>query len=158
MPDAAQLDALDAEHAVDRFQCDLPGTSRLSRSSWGPAMSQASPGCSATPDVGHGSVLLVGVSNKPELPLQLHLNGALLDFQKGIQEFKSSETEAGSIQGKAFVRVYWSGMNKGSAVRGFFYVARDGGQLIEIHGLMGESLYETTRPLLEASVLTFRKK
>jgi len=157
-PDAAQLGALGDEHPFDRYQLRPPKDFKFVAVPLGAREVAAISWVSQTPDVGHGSLLGVIVSLKPDRPLQTYLEVAAFDLQKSTQDFKKSDAEKGSIQGKEFVRAYWSGRNKGSAVRGFIYVGRDRDKLIRMMGIMGESHQETSQPLLEASALTFRLK
>ena len=157
-PDAAQFNGLDAEHAVDRFQLRPPRDFKSLPQKLGPNEVAAVTWITRTPD-GFGNVFGVGVSNLPDLPLQVHLDVALSKLQLMISDLKKSEPETGNLQGMAFVRTYWNGSNKeGAAIRGFLYVGHDGKQVIEILGAMPENYYETYRQLFEASALTFRKK
>src|SRR6185295_2782148 len=101
---SSQLDALGADHAVNRYQLRPPKDFQLVAQKLEAREVAFVTWISPTPAVGHGSVLALRVSDQPKMPIKGHLDGALLELRMKVPDFKQTEAEAGSIQGKAFIR------------------------------------------------------
>lgn len=73
--------------------------------------------------------------------------------------WKQEKLEKGFINDREFVRVRWSGniTQTGEDVRGFFYVTRDGENIVYLVGQDNATKADHTLPEIEAAVLTFRK-
>jgi hypothetical protein len=79
--------------------------------------------------------------------------------QRMLTNWKPKNTEKGVINGMDFARIHWRGSDprRGSDMRGFLYVARDGDNIVQIasQDLMPET--DKALSLAETSVYTFRK-
>jgi hypothetical protein len=85
-----------------------------------------------------------------------------VDGLRGSQlNWKSTETQKGSVNSIPFMRQYWAGIddNKGFISKGFVYVSEPSpGKFLIVDGRDAEPDVDTDLPLLEAAALTCRQK
>ena len=83
-------------------------------------------------------------------------------FQSASGNWKQSPSEQGLVNGRVFVRTYFTcedlvfGAKRNA--HGFIYVVQDGRNFIELMGREDEPYQKTRFPLMEASILTFTRR
>lgn len=76
------------------------------------------------------------------------------------KNWKPEKAETGSINGLTFVRIRWSGFDEtwNRKIQGVIYVMLDGNKPIALNGQDVFPESKKTLPIIEASILTFKKQ
>ncbi|MFL5331482.1 MAG: hypothetical protein ACJ8C4_21540 [Gemmataceae bacterium] len=108
--------------------------------------------------------LMVGIVSPPpgeaNDSIEKHLDKLLDTQKKDRTDYSQTATERGTINGLAFVRAHWSGINSENQrkLHGFYYVTKEGTTFYHIRSQDVEPHHEQALKIAEATALTFKKK
>ena len=162
-PNAALLDELGEESAVEGYSLRPPKGYSLSQPAGGPPDAKMVGWAGKLQSDGTSPLVLVmlGKPSPPDrLRLDEHLKASLEDVKRLYQHWSQSKPERGMLGGVTFLRSRWSGTNasKGWKTHGVMYAGIDGETYIQITTQDAEPHHEKSLEVGEAAILTFKKK
>jgi hypothetical protein len=161
-PEKAHLGQLAPEVKMPGFRIRPPKDYRLQQQTHGTGQGFSWVG--ATRGDGTRPYLMVLVLTPPPRETKLYspeqaLNTLLAGIQRRRDDWKRSDAEQGTVNGREFVRARWSGIESTTqhTMRGFSYVTVDGGTIIQVSSQDVEPHDRAALKLAETAALTFRR-